>query len=402
MVKKKEGLSNIQTNHTLGEYQRYFSHLLAKEKLKRYSLDEKKKLNPKRQYWKITNEKGETYYYELPKYIKPGSDKSAYSVKRVMHRRPARAAIAIFAGTALISFTSAIVTRRLNSNVHVDPQPYDPTVLTEALQNFVNWQDEHPGADATKAFDVSELSTIAMASALYHRPSPSNDEITRQPLLAIGSGATLSAGMIDVNVTNAFIYQPGATTSEDVALEESISYSSIQLPIVPHVGRRDFYFADTTKVESNPGVATSKVKATWNEKDSEYTREDYIDKVGKIPDNPFLYSIDSETVLSGSSANKVGNEYHIHIELDTLKGVARYKKRMTYLSGKTATYFYYVKLDFVTDLDLKPISFVANERYDVDYTFPTDGSLTTKFFYTDIPSMPERRQAFDYSPYLPF
>ena len=398
MRKKKKVSSNIQTNHTLGEYQRYFSHLLAKGKLKRYSLSEKSKLNPKRQYWKITNEKGETYFYELPKYIKPGSDKSAYSVKRVMHRRPARVAIAIFAGAALISFTSAIVTRRLNSNINVDPQPYDPSVLIEALKEFVDWQSEHEGEDATKAFSVSELSTIAMASALYNRPSPSNDEITRQPLLAIGSGKTLSASFIDVYVTNAFIYQP----DQHEALEESISYSPIQLPIVPHVGRRDFYLVNDEKVESNPGVATSKVDATWNEKDSEYSKEQYEEKVGKIPDNPFLYSIDNETVLSGSSASKVGDEYHIHIELDTLKGVARYKKRMTYLSGKTATYFYYVKLDFVTNLNLRPISFTANERYDVDYSIPTDGTLTTKFFYDDVPNVPSRRQSFDYSPYLPF
>ena len=42
---KKKVASNIQENHTLGEYQRYFSHLLGKGKLNRYSLDEKKKLD---------------------------------------------------------------------------------------------------------------------------------------------------------------------------------------------------------------------------------------------------------------------------------------------------------------------------------------------------------------------
>ncbi|MCQ2787127.1 MAG: hypothetical protein MJ199_01865, partial [Bacilli bacterium] len=136
MTKKKIVKSNIQNNHTLGEYQRNFSHLLAKGKLKRFPLNEKDQLNPNRQYWKITNEKGKTYYYELPKYIKPGSDKSAYSMNRVMHRRPARIALAIFAGAAVLSLTSAIITKNLKSNPVIPPEPVNPEGMFKVIYDF--------------------------------------------------------------------------------------------------------------------------------------------------------------------------------------------------------------------------------------------------------------------------
>lgn len=409
MAKKKIVTSNIQDNHTLGEYQRYFSHLLAKGKLKRFSLDEKNKLNPNRQYWKITDEKGETYYYELPKYIKPGSDKSAYSMSRVMHRRPARIAIAIFAGAALISFTSMAIGKSLQGGIpDIPPQPLpDPVGLFKEIKEFQDWQKDNPDADATEKYSISELAEISMASALYD--TDKYDETTatypRRPLLTVGFGSTKTIvvpGIIEVNVniSNAFIFKNGD------ALEESISYS--QSPMAPKVGRRDFYThatGDDGRVDSNSGDAassTTMVDDKWHDKfDRQYeNKAAYEEKAGKIPDNPFLYSIDSETILSDSTATRNNNGYDIDINLDTVKGVIRYAKRMTYLSDKTPTKFYSVKLHFTTDSSLRIISSSVDESYDIEGALYTIGNLTTNFFYGDkVPDIPNHVTPFDYSPY---
>ncbi|MCQ2795589.1 MAG: hypothetical protein MJ214_05265 [Bacilli bacterium] len=406
---KKIVTSNIQDNHTLGEYQRYFSHLLKKGKLKRFSLKEKDQLNPTRQYWKITDEKGETYYYELPKYIKPSYTKSAYSMKRVMHRRPARVALAIFAGAAFLSFTSMVVGKSLNSSFpDIPPQPQpDPKGLFEKMKNFQDWQKENPDADATTKYMVSDLITIGMANTLYddQQYEVSTATYPRRSLLTVGFGSsktTVIPGVIEVsvNISNAFIFQNGD------ALEESISYSDNIM--APRVGRRDFYTHTSDedgRVDSNTGDATSPTTISDNKWHSEFDRQydnkaAYEEKAGKIPDNPFLYSIDEETVLSDSTATKIDGGYNIDINLDTVKGVARYVRRMTYLSGKTPTKFYNVKLHFTTDDNLHIISSGVNESYDVESALYTIGSFATNFYYGEkVPNIPDPVTPFDYSPY---
>lgn len=409
MAKKEIVTSNIQDNHTLGEYQRYFSHLLAKGKLKRFSLNEKDKLNPKRQYWKITDEKGKTYYYELPKYIKPGSDKSAYSMNRVMHRRPAHIALAIFAGAALVSFTSMIVGKNLQKGIpDIPPQPLpDPVGLFKKMKEFQDWQKDNPDGDATEKYSISELAEISMAITLYD--ADKYDETTatypRRPLLTVGFGNTdtevpLLPIKVHVDISNAFIFKDGN------ALEESISYSSSIM--APKVGRRDFYTHvtdDDGRVDSNDGEAASSTTMVDNKWHDEFDRQYenkalYEEKAGKIPDSPFLYSINEETVLDDSIATKNNNGYDIDINLDTVKGVIRYVKRMTYLSGKTPTKFYSVKLHFTTDNNLCIISSSVNESYDVEGALYTIGNLATNFFYGDsVPNIPNHVTPFDYSPY---
>lgn len=403
-MNKKKVSSNIQTNHTFGEYQRYFSHLLNKGKLHCYSLSEKNKLDPKRQYWKLTNKKGETYYYELPKYIKPSDTRTAYSLSRVAHRRPARIALAIFAGTAFLSITSAVVTRNIFSTHFPDvpPEPVNLEDLQKQLKTFQDWQKEHKTGDATKEFSVAELSNIAIANALYNPETYVEVEgaptYSRRPLLTVGFGNTITNAAIMkvyVNVTNSFICD-GIN-----ALEESISYSESAFGLVPKVGKRDFYYANENIVEAHAGEATSKIDAKWNEDvEKTFTKDDYTTKVGKVPDNPFLYSIDEDTVLSGSSAKKTSTGYDINIDLDRVKGVARYVKRMTYLSGKTVDRFYSVKINIVTDNDLRPITHEVKESYDVTPGLYTIGDLKTTFYYEDVPSLPEDvTTPFDYRPY---
>lgn len=391
-------ISNIQEHHSLGEYQRYFSHLLRDGKLKRYPINQKNKLDPNRQYWKIKDEKGRTFYYEVPKYIKPESTKSAYSLSRVMHRRPARAALAIFAVTAIFSITSAVVTKKVFVPHHfpdIPPQPEpEPEEMFKALHDFQEWHKENPKGDATKQYTLGELANIAMTATLYDANQYEEGAYPRRPLLAVGFGSTLSIGIVKVSVTNAFIFDT------QVALEESISFSDSWLPQVPKVGRRDFYFEDKKKVESNPGTASSDIKITWKDTvDRNFTYDEYVNQVGKIPDNPFLYSINENTILEGSGASKTSSGYQIDFKLDTVNSVVRYVKRMKYLSGKTATKFYGIKLSFTTDNNLRLISTHVDETYVVDGTFDTDGNLTTTFYYDDVPPVPNRKDSFDYSKY---
>lgn len=415
MKKKKIALSNIQENHTLGEYQRYFSHLLMKGKLHRYKLSEKVKLNPKRQYWKITDDKGDTYFYELPKYIKPGYSKSAYSMKRVMHRRPARAAIAIFAGVAVLSFTSSILLKKLLKEPNVEPVPVDYRGMQELLDNFKKWREKDPTGDATKRYNITELATLGIANALYDIDKPiseftnEDDLFERRPLLAVGHGETDTYAIVmpvHVDISNAFIYHPDANNeAPGKALEEAISFCDLYVPFVeiPKVGRRDFYNMDGDNiVNSNKGSATSPTKITWESKFDKdpISKEDYEEEVGKIPDNPFLYSVDKETVLNDSTTSKTSDGYQINVNLDTVKGVARYKKRMYYLSGKRASHFKYVHLTFNTDDNLRLTSMNVDEQYAVDDSLETTGKLTTKFYYEDkVPEIPATDVSFDYSKY---
>lgn len=402
---KKKVASNIQENHTLGEYQRYFSHLLGKGKLNRYSLNEKKKLDPNKQYWKITNEKGETYYYEVPKYIKPDSMKTAYSMNRVMHRRPARAALAIFVTTAALSFTSALVTKRIFVPYYPPVPPADLNEIQKKLLKYQNWAKEHPGEDVTKSseFTVSDLSNAAMASALYD-PS-SYTEATgyiRRTMVAVGYGTTTTStalGPVVVDISNAFIHKNGD------ALEESISFSSSIF--APQVGRRDFYTSNDNQVKSNQLLeATSSTVVTWSNKvDRTYSKDDYIDTVGKIPDSPFLYTINDSTVLEKSKMNKTSGGYEIKIDLDKVIGVANYIKRMKYLSGKDTSNFTQVDITLITDSNLLLKSFSVEEKYEVDSGItiigkvPTTGALTTRYYYDNVPDIPEIDKSFDYSKY---
>lgn len=403
MAKKKIVTSNIQDNHTLVEYQRYFSHLLANGKLKRFSLNEKDQLDPNRQYWKITDEKGKTYYYELPKYIKPGSDKTAYSMNRVMHRRPARIALAIFAGAAVLSLTSAIITKNLKSNPIIPPDPVNPEGTFALMQNFEKWHNENPDGDASKAFSVPDLATLSVANALYDNTKydPSTATYPRRKLLTIGEGksATNAPLGIIVNVTihNAFIYN-GAD-----ALEESISYSKQFLG--PQDGRRDFYTANDGHVNSNGGAVTDLDDGTikWN---SDFDRhydsvEAYETAAGKIPDNPFLYIIDETTILSDSTVSKTSDGYVIALNLDPELSTSRYWYRMRYLSGHEADSFKSVKLTFITDNNLLLQKSEVNEEYFVELGLPTTGELATKFYYDNVPDIPAIDTPFDYSPYLP-
>lgn len=397
MAKKKIVTSNIQDNHTLGEYQRYFSHLLAKGKLKRFSLNEKDKLNPNRQYWKITNEKGKTYYYELPKYIKPGSDKSAYSMNRVMHRRPARIALAIFAGAVLVSFTSMIIGKSLKASPIIPPEPINPEGTFKLMHDFEQWHNENPDGDASKAFSVPDLATISMANALYDNTKydPSTATYPRRKLLTVGEGCsdTVAFG-VHVTVNNAFIF------NGTDALEESISYSDHLLG--PKDGRRDFYTANDGHVNSNGGVYENAI--SWNKDfDRKYDSvEAYETVAGKIPDNPFLYIINENTILSDSTVSKTSDGYIIALNLDPKLSTSRYWYRMRYLSGHEVDKYYSVKLTFITDNNLLLSTSEVNENYDVDLLkLYTEGSLTTKFYYDNIPDIPAIDTPFDYSPYLP-
>lgn len=402
-MKKEVVSSNIQTNHTYAEYQRYFSHLLAKGKIHRYELDETYELDPRKQYWKITDEEGKTYYYELPKYIKPNYSKSAYSTRRVIHRRPARAVIAIFAGVAILSFTSMIITRNIFITPDVPPQPIDLDAMQKKLKEFNDWRKVEPDGDASKKFSVNDLANIAMANALYdsnaYHEEAGKGWFDRRPLLTVGYGGTVSMSIIEVSVTNSFTYN-GAD-----ALEESISFSDSILPIVPKVGRRDFFVKESNTVHSNSGTASDKITVKWSGEDDkpEVSREDYEEEVGKIPDSPFLYCIDEETVLETSTASKTSDGYQITINLDKEKGIARYKKRMKYLSGKKINRFHEVIINLSTDNNLRLLEQKVNESYDVNDdimgSIPTIGHLNTKFYYDNIPNIPDRVTPFEYSKY---
>lgn len=401
---KATKVSNIQTGHSLEEYERYFGRLYDKGKIYSFKESEKKFMDPNRQHWKIKNENGEIRYYELPKYVKADDTRTAYSFNRVIHRRPARGALLILASTAVLSIGFFFIGRQVSKGQNVYPD-VPLTELGEYVRKYNEWKETHPTEDITTdpTFTLSDLANIAMGNSVFKNPEE------RRPTLTVGRGNTVTTALgfieVHVDVTNSFIYKDGK------ALEESISFS--ENPLAPKVGNRDYLENDEVKRYQHE--ASSPTEVHWDgQLVSTRSKDEYIALAGKKPDEPYLYVINNDSVLTDtvydyidgnihygkSKANKVDGGYEIYLDLHNKIAPANYVKRMKYLSGKDINPFYTIALTLKTDNDMRLISTHVDEKYYVEFGGSTEGHLNTYFYYDDdVVDIPSPTVEFDYSKY---
>ncbi len=191
-------------------------------------------------------------------------------------------------------------------------------------------------------------------------------------------------------------------------MEESLSKSLDGSIMNVVVCQRDYQHGTekTDKVDSYLGNIPSKINNPdfSEKKKTEYTVEEYEKRYGKPVSMPCVYIITDNTVLSstessgtGSSyAKKTDTGYEVMVDLDPIKSVARYYKRMVNLSNSTVSQFFYIHLTFTYDNNFNLISQHIEESYRAgmgSIGASVIGTLDTYFFSNtqlQIPSIDEK------------
>ena len=175
--------------------------------------------------------------------------------------------------------------------------------------------------------------------------------------------------------------------SGDTYLEESLSKSTAGIINIV-VAQRDIQHGDSddSDIDSYLGDIKSDVESpNWsNAKKEYYKASDYEEKFGKKVSRPSVYIVSSKTVLDdGSSISKTEDGYEIAMNLDTIKGVARYRKRMMNLSGSDVKSFEYVHLTYYVDDDFNLLKSHVEEKYAAgmgSISADVTGTLRTYYF----------------------
>lgn len=227
------------------------------------------------------------------------------------------------------------------------------------------------GKDPMVEFTIPELANIALQKFESSEHSYS-----------YGYGNVKSA--VNLEIRNATV------RNGNEFMEESLSKSAAGAIVNVIVAQRDYQHGleEGSDVDSYVGtVKDNNVEnADWNNATlKEYTTEEYEDTFGKKVSRTSVYIISSKSVLDdGSSVEKTADGYTINMNLDTVKGVARYRKRMMNLSGSEVKSFEYVRLTYKVDNDFNLITTKTNERYAAGMggvSATCTGELTT-YFYT--------------------
>lgn len=329
-------------------------------------------------------------------------------------RKPVIVGASIICLSVVFSITSMIICGNLvkptPGPAPVPPDP-EPTDLWEIYQK----KCVKEGKDPIDVFpDVSDLASLAV---LKFKKEPK--------YFTVGKGHTESKPEIGpvtpVDITNSLIFD-GSN-----AYEESISYGD---GFAPKTGNRDYKYGQE-KVTRWTGNSNGKYHADYKNT-TDYSVSQHVDLAGKDASNPFLYSINKNTVLigdntdtdpetkivyNGSKATHEGEEYKIYLELkctDFTKptAIANYAKRINYLSPNTHLKSYnYLQFTMFLDKNFNLKYSVSSEKYVVTQQLPiigpidaeTVGTFKTKYFLpnkeTPIPSIPKNDVDFNYSDY---
>lgn len=166
---------------------------------------------------------------------------------------------------------------------------------------------------------------------------------------------------------------------------ESLSTSSFV-----ETGRRFYQEGGTVEVYTGSEVTAS--SASWSENDKvTQTLEENEDTWGKTLDRSSIYIVSSKTVLnSESSVNEEGN-YEVTVNLDPELSTLRYLIQMVEMSGLSEKpKFHSVELNFTLSPDLKPLSSVINENYDVTVGLKvnSDATLYTDYHTDEVKEIP--------------
>lgn len=241
------------------------------------------------------------------------------------------------------------------------------------------------GKDPTKEFSLAEIANISLQKLATHDKA-----------VIWGYGTANSA--VNLNILNCVI------KNGDTYLEESLSKSAPGSIMNIVVAQRDIQkgLSDDSPVESYRGDIKSDDASDAdfsNASKTDYTVASYRETFGKSVDNPNVYVVSNSTVLTDtvtqtdptngsikvgqSNIEKVDGGYKLYMELNTVKGVARYYYRMVNLSGSNVSMFNYVHLTYNLDDDFNLISSNVKEEYVAgmgNIKATVNGEITTYFF----------------------
>lgn len=232
------------------------------------------------------------------------------------------------------------------------------------------------GKNPLNTFAIHELANISMQKYTSHEYG-----------VSYSYGTADSA--VDLDIRNISIRSNGTF------FEEALSKSKPGIINIV-VAQRDIQYGDEedSEIVSYLGDVKSDVESpTWtNAKKEEYVASDYEEKFGKKVSRPSVYIVSSKTVLEdGTSISKTEDGYEIAMNLDTIKGVARYRKRMMNLSGSDVKSFEYVRMTYYVDDDFNLLKSRVEEKYAAGMGNISDdvvGELTTYYFPDEKVALP--------------
>lgn len=317
------------------------------------------------------------------------------SSEKKKSKKPLLIALSISFAAIIGSVTTFVVSKNLGRDPDIPvPPPIPPKPEPGEIEKmFIKFYEaKEAGKDITKEFTSYELHRMYTYKFLFGLEKSSNDE---NKYLTVGFGSTITSvlGLFDVNVTisNSLI------KIGDKSYEESISFADNFIAKALAQSKRDYDNSD--KIISWSGQAESDQYHAKYNSSVDFAREDYINTVGKLPEDPFMYDIVPETILNTSkSENLKSGGFKITFDLNPKLSTLRYSKRMKHISGKCPDEFSNVNIVFITDSELNLLESEVNEDYTMT-SFPTHGNLKTKYIRNDVPNIPEINESFDYSKY---
>ncbi|MCQ3034629.1 MAG: hypothetical protein MJ248_00135 [Bacilli bacterium] len=206
--------------------------------------------------------------------------------------------------------------------------------------------------------------------------------------MSLGFGYAAAAGNVSVlDVRNTTV------RNGNTYFEESVSKSASGVDV--KVAERAYQTGEDIKVhEASFPKGADAEHPSWKSDYKTWEREAYKENYGKYVDTLGIYIVSSKTILTDAVdgngnpltyIEKDENGYTLQMEMDTVKTVPRYVRRMHALSNSDVNQFFYVHLEYRLDLDLNLVYSFVHEQYAAalgTLTAKTTGRMIT-YYYTD-------------------
>lgn len=281
----------------------------------------------------------------------------------------------IITGCALsIGIAGGIIYKRATSE-EVDYGDFDANALElDAASTLANYE-KYKGNNPQEKFTPAELITVGLEK--YRRCEYSYS-------VGIGVADTVVKQSIrDFQIKNGDDY-----------FEESISRSDM----VKLADRVTQHGADG-QVVIYRGQAIDDESGTYPSEGKSYERQEYIDYLGRSPDQMFIYTISNVTVIEGN-VEKTSDGYVIDVSLNPDYATFHYKYQMFNVSGlDELPNFNYVKLKYTFDKDMMLKSLIVDEEYKAKMTISVTikNSIEFKYFPNQRMEIPKLDEPIDYS-----
>ena len=281
----------------------------------------------------------------------------------------------IITGCALsIGIAGGIIYKRATSE-EVDYGDFDANALElDAASTLANYE-KYKGNNPQEKFTPAELITVGLEK--YRRCEYSYS-------VGIGVADTVVKQSIrDFQIKNGDDY-----------FEESISRSDM----VKLADRVTQHGADG-QVVIYRGQAIDDESGTYPPEGKSYERQEYINYLGRSPDQMFIYTISNVTVIEGN-VEKTSDGYVIDVSLNPDYATFHYKYQMFNVSGlDELPNFNYVKLKYTFDKDMMLKSLIVDEEYKAKMTISVTikNSIEFKYFPNQRMEIPKLDEPIDYS-----